>query len=167
MLILWVCRASHKRAAWELGLDVRLSENLRERFYGAFQGHDSDEINDKFPAEYIEWQTRDPGFSPPGDGESQRVFYHRIVHAMEPIVAAHAGGRSDAALTINEGAWAFCPAGSDATDHQWQPSDGLPIADLMRFSPRAQASPAAPEQPTGERAAPQRPAPSKGRARSR
>ncbi|EKS68773.1 MULTISPECIES: histidine phosphatase family protein [Caballeronia] len=76
-----------------LGLDVRLSENLRERFYGAFQGHDSDEINDKFPAEYIEWQTRTPGFSPPGDGESQRVFYHRIVHAMEPIVAAHAGGR--------------------------------------------------------------------------
>jgi 2,3-bisphosphoglycerate-dependent phosphoglycerate mutase len=76
-----------------LGLDVRLSERLRERFYGAFQGHDSDEINDKFPAEYIEWQTRDPGFAPPGDGESQRVFYHRIVHAMEPIVAAHPNGR--------------------------------------------------------------------------
>ncbi|SAK39862.1 phosphoglycerate mutase [Caballeronia hypogeia] len=76
-----------------LGLEVRLSEGLRERFYGAFQGHDSDEINDKFPAEYIEWQTRDPGFAPPGDGESQRVFYHRVVHAMEPLVAAHAGGR--------------------------------------------------------------------------
>ncbi|AQG97695.1 phosphoglycerate mutase [Burkholderia sp. KK1] len=76
-----------------LGLDLRLSESLRERFYGAFQGHDSDEINDKFPAEYIEWQTRDPGFAPPGDGESQRVFYHRIVHAMEPIVAAHPDGR--------------------------------------------------------------------------
>ncbi|SAK44065.1 phosphoglycerate mutase [Caballeronia fortuita] len=76
-----------------LGLDVRLSDRLRERFYGAFQGHDSDEINDKFPAEYVEWQTRDPGFAPPGDGESQRVFYHRVLHAMEPIVAAHAGGR--------------------------------------------------------------------------
>ncbi|MFM0518252.1 histidine phosphatase family protein [Caballeronia jiangsuensis] len=76
-----------------LGLELRLSEKLRERFYGAFQGHDSDEINDKFPAEYVEWQTRDPGFSPPGDGESQRVFYHRVVHATEPIVAAHPGGR--------------------------------------------------------------------------
>ncbi|WP_321800098.1 histidine phosphatase family protein [Caballeronia sp. J97] len=76
-----------------LGLDVRLSEGLRERFYGAFQGHDSDEISDKFPAEYVEWQTRDPGFSPPGDGESQRVFYHRVVHAMEPILAAHQQGR--------------------------------------------------------------------------
>lgn len=41
----------------------------------------------------IEWQTRDPGFSPPGDGESQRVFYHRVVYAMEPIIAAYAGGR--------------------------------------------------------------------------
>jgi 2,3-bisphosphoglycerate-dependent phosphoglycerate mutase len=76
-----------------LGLEIRLSEGLRERFFGAFQAHDSDEINEKFPAEYVEWQTRDPGFSPPGDGESQRVFYHRVVHAMEPIVAAHPGGR--------------------------------------------------------------------------
>jgi probable phosphoglycerate mutase len=76
-----------------LGLEMRLSEGLRERFYGAFQGHDSDEISDKFPGEYVEWQTRDPGFAPPGDGESQRVFYHRVVHAMEPIVAAHPGGR--------------------------------------------------------------------------
>ncbi|SAL27978.1 phosphoglycerate mutase [Caballeronia peredens] len=76
-----------------LGLEVRVSNGLRERFYGAFQGHDSDEINDKFPAEYVEWQTRDPGFAPPGDGESQRVFYHRVVHAMEPVVAAHPNGR--------------------------------------------------------------------------
>ena len=80
---------------------------------------------------------------------------------------AHASERSDAALTIHEGAWAFCPAGSNATDHQWRPSDGLPIADLMRFSPRAQASPAAPERPAADRAAPQRRAPPKGRARSR
>jgi 2,3-bisphosphoglycerate-dependent phosphoglycerate mutase len=76
-----------------LGLDLNLTEGLRERFYGAFQGLDSDEINEKFPAEYVEWQTRDPGFAPPGEGESQRVFYHRVVHAMEPIIAAHPGGR--------------------------------------------------------------------------
>ncbi|WP_250533009.1 histidine phosphatase family protein [Caballeronia sp. AZ10_KS36] len=75
-----------------LGLDLRLSEGLRERNYGAFQGHDSDEISEKFPAEYVEWQTRDPGFTPPG-GESLRVFFHRVIHAMEPIVAAHPGGR--------------------------------------------------------------------------
>lgn len=81
--------------------------------------------------------------------------------------SAHASGRSDAALTIHEGAWAFCPAGSDARDHQWQPSDGLPIADLKRFTPRAQASPAAPEQPKADRTAPARPTPPKSRARMR
>ena len=75
-----------------LGLDLRLSEGLRERNYGAFQGHDSDEISERFPAEYVEWQTRDPGFTPPA-GESLRVFFHRVIHAMEPIVAAHPGGR--------------------------------------------------------------------------
>ncbi|MCC8394014.1 histidine phosphatase family protein [Paraburkholderia sp. MMS20-SJTR3] len=75
-----------------LGLPLQLRENLRERSYGAFQGHDSDEIALRFPDEYAQWQTRDPGFAPP-EGESQRVFYHRIVHAIEPLIAAHPGGR--------------------------------------------------------------------------
>jgi probable phosphoglycerate mutase len=75
-----------------LGLPLQLREGLRERSYGAFQGHDSDEIADRFPDEYAHWQTRDPGFAPP-DGESQRAFYHRVLHAIEPIVAAHPGGR--------------------------------------------------------------------------
>lgn len=75
-----------------LGLSIQLSEGLRERSYGAFQGHDSDEIAERFPDEYVQWQTRDPGFVPP-DGESQRAFYHRVLHALEPIVAAHPFGR--------------------------------------------------------------------------
>lgn len=75
-----------------LGLPVQLTEGLRERNYGAFQGHDSDEIAERFPDEYAHWQTRDPGFAPPG-GESQREFYHRVLHALEPILAMHPGGR--------------------------------------------------------------------------
>ncbi|MEI5999293.1 histidine phosphatase family protein [Paraburkholderia bengalensis] len=75
-----------------LGLPLQLREGLRERNYGAFQGHDSDEIALRFPDEYAQWQTRNPGFSPP-EGESQRVFYHRVLHAIEPIVAAHPNGR--------------------------------------------------------------------------
>ncbi|CAB3779555.1 Putative phosphoserine phosphatase 2 [Paraburkholderia fynbosensis] len=75
-----------------LGLPLQLREGLRERSYGAFQGHDSEEIAQRFPDEYAHWQTRDPGFAPP-EGESQRVFYHRVVHAIEPLVAAHPGGR--------------------------------------------------------------------------
>ena len=78
---------------------------------------------------------------------------------------AHATGRSDAALTIHDGAWAFCPAGAEANGHQWAPSDGLPIADAMRFTPRQQASTTArdaivPDPP------PPAPATAKGKART-
>jgi hypothetical protein len=52
---------------------------------------------------------------------------------------AHATGHSDAALTIHDGVWAFCPAGATATGHEWAPSEGLPLADAMRFTPRTQA----------------------------
>ncbi|ABB07372.1 MULTISPECIES: histidine phosphatase family protein [Burkholderia] len=75
-----------------LGLSLRLREGLRERSYGQFQGHDSAEIETLFPDAYAAWQTRDPGFAPEG-GESQREFYHRVLHALEPIVAEHPGGR--------------------------------------------------------------------------
>ncbi|WP_322010194.1 histidine phosphatase family protein [Paraburkholderia sp. J12] len=75
-----------------LGLPVRLAEGLRERHYGAFQGHDSEQIAERFPDEYAHWQTRDPGFAPP-EGESQREFYHRVLHALEPLLAAHPDGR--------------------------------------------------------------------------
>ncbi|WP_310632320.1 histidine phosphatase family protein [Paraburkholderia sp.] len=75
-----------------LGLPLQLTEGVRERNYGAFQGHDSDEIAERFPDEYAHWQTRDPGFEPP-EGESQRAFYHRVLHALEPILAKHPEGR--------------------------------------------------------------------------
>ncbi|KWN73431.1 histidine phosphatase family protein [Burkholderia ubonensis] len=75
-----------------LSLPLVLRAGLRERAYGIFQGHDSTEIEARFPDAYAAWQTRDPGFEPEG-GESQRAFYHRVLHALEPIVAAHPGGR--------------------------------------------------------------------------
>ena len=75
-----------------LGLVPCLLQSLRERAYGIFQGHDSQEIAQRFPDEYAHWQTRDPGFTPAG-GESVRAFYHRIVHAVREIVAKHPGGR--------------------------------------------------------------------------
>lgn len=78
--------------AQTLQIPVQLAAGLRERNYGAFQGHDSDEIAARFPDEYAHWQTRDPGFAPP-EGESHRAFYHRILHALEPLIEAHRGGR--------------------------------------------------------------------------
>jgi 2,3-bisphosphoglycerate-dependent phosphoglycerate mutase len=78
--------------AQALHLPVQLAQGLRERNYGVFQGHDSDEIAERFPDEYAHWQTRDPGFVPP-EGESQRAFYHRVLHALEPLIANHPDGR--------------------------------------------------------------------------
>jgi hypothetical protein len=65
---------------------------------------------------------------------------------------AHADGRSDAALTIHEGSWAFCSEGGDATGHDWRASDGLPLADALRLGPR---------QPISEVAVPAPPQPAK------
>jgi hypothetical protein len=69
------------------------------------------------------------------------------------VAKAHAGGRSESALTVHEGAWAFCPMGGDQKGHEWRPSDGLPLTEVLRFTPRQQApgpltsAPATPAKP--------------------
>ena len=85
-------RQTAEPAVAALGLPLNQSEGLRERAYGAFQGHDSAEIEAKFPDAFAVWQTRDPGFAPEG-GESSRMFYHRVLHTVSQIVAAHPDGR--------------------------------------------------------------------------
>ena len=59
------------------------------------------------------------------------------------VAKAHAIGRSESALTIHEGVWAFCPSGGDQKGHEWRPSDGLPLAEALRFTPQYAAAPAA------------------------
>jgi probable phosphoglycerate mutase len=75
-----------------LGLAISTAPGLRERHYGRFQGLDTDGIAERFPAEYAQWITRDPEFTPP-DGESHLEFYHRVLHALEPVIAAYPDGR--------------------------------------------------------------------------
>ena len=83
------------------------------------------------------------------------------------VAPSHAGGRSDAALTIHDRMWAFCPMGADHRDHLWQPSEGLPIADALRFVPREAPEPVRSAPSAGAKPA-SPPAPSaRGRARSR
>jgi len=82
---------------------------------------------------------------------------------------AHAEGRSESALTIHQGSWAFCPEGGGADGHEWTASDGLPFSEVMRFTPRQQALlTAGPVTlgPAPARAAPATTARAKGRARS-
>ena len=52
----------------------------------------------------------------------------------------HSTARSDSALTIHEGVWAFCYAGGQTPGHEWKAVEGLPLNDAMRF---AQLAPAA------------------------
>jgi hypothetical protein len=47
---------------------------------------------------------------------------------------SHNTSRSESALTIHEGVWAFCYAGGQTPGHDWQPVDGLPLNDAMRFA---------------------------------
>ncbi len=54
----------------------------------------------------------------------------------------HSTARSDSALTIHDGVWAFCYAGGQTPGHDWKAVDGLPLNDAMRFAqaPRAASS---------------------------
>jgi hypothetical protein len=76
------------------------------------------------------------------------------------VATAHADGRADSALTIHERAWAFCPSGADGGGHEWQPRDGLPLADALRLMPRQPA-------PSVELSEPATPATSTPRGRAR
>lgn len=75
---------------------------------------------------------------------------------------SHNTARSESALTIHEGVWAFCYAGGQTPGHEWLRVDGLPLNDAMRFAqplpvvsraaaPLAAAGPKA--RPTGAAAA--------------
>ncbi|PLZ03317.1 histidine phosphatase family protein [Burkholderia sp. WAC0059] len=86
-------RQTAQPTAQALGLlPLRLSEGLRERLYGAFQGHDDKEVAARFPDGFARWQAREADFAPPA-GESLRAFYQRVVQAAQTIVAAHRGQR--------------------------------------------------------------------------
>ena len=52
----------------------------------------------------------------------------------------HSTARSESALTIHEGVWAFCYAGGQTPGHDWRPVDGLPLNDAMRFASQPAAS---------------------------
>ncbi len=71
------------------GLGTRIDANLRERYFGGFEGLLYSEIPLRFPHEYALWQARDPDIMlPSGDGpeakpgESIRQFHTRILAAI-------------------------------------------------------------------------------------
>jgi probable phosphoglycerate mutase len=77
-------------AAQALGLPIRLDPGLRERCFGAFEGHTYAQIESLWPADAQAWRRRDPEFAAPG-GESLTAFHGRCVGAVLNVAAAHAG----------------------------------------------------------------------------
>ena len=64
----------------------------------------------------------------------------------------HSTARSDSALTIHQGVWAFCYAGGQTPGHDWKAVDGMPLNDAMRFA-QAVPPPSAPRPATRRAAA--------------
>ncbi|MEO8297329.1 MAG: histidine phosphatase family protein [Burkholderiales bacterium] len=85
-------RAWHTAAALGAGagLPVVAEPGLRERHFGAFEGHTVAEIETHFPDLVQPWRQREPDFSPEG-GESLNRFYARCVQTAERLAAAHPG----------------------------------------------------------------------------
>jgi probable phosphoglycerate mutase len=72
------------------GLPVVADAGLRERCFGAFEGHTFAEIEARWPAQSERWRRRDADFGPAG-GEVLADFYARSVAAATRLVAAHPG----------------------------------------------------------------------------
>ncbi len=73
-------------------LPVMYEKALRERNYGAFEGHSFTGIESAFPVEFEKFRTRDPHYVPPS-GESAAQFRDRIIAALEGIAALATGKR--------------------------------------------------------------------------
>ena len=71
-------------------LSVTIHTGLRERCFGAFEGHTWKELETKFPADTLAWRKRVPDYAPSG-GESLLQLENRVVAAISEIAARHVG----------------------------------------------------------------------------
>lgn len=83
-------RRTAEAFALPLRLPLALSEGLRERCFGEFEGCTYDEITARWPEAAVRWRARDPGFAPAG-GESLVDFSARCLGEVARVAASHAG----------------------------------------------------------------------------
>ena len=76
--------------AQALGLDITLSEGLREQCYGCFEGLKAVEIKQQYPNEWQQWLRFDPTYAVP-DAESLQDFYNRVVSALNVLAHTYQG----------------------------------------------------------------------------
>jgi probable phosphoglycerate mutase len=72
------------------GLQPVITERLRERRLGVFQGLTSRECQSRYPADYAKFHGRDPDHAVPG-GESIREVHARVGALFSELAAQHAG----------------------------------------------------------------------------
>ncbi len=72
------------------GAPLHTDVRLRERGFGAFEGHTHADVERLWPAESARWRRRESGPGP-GGAEALEAFYARCVMAVCGLAAAHAG----------------------------------------------------------------------------
>ncbi len=75
--------------AARLGLEIIAEPRLRERSFGIFEGLTLEEIAARYPAEFMKWRERDPGWRPEG-GETGQQLIDRVMSAVTEIGTRHA-----------------------------------------------------------------------------
>jgi probable phosphoglycerate mutase len=83
-------RDTAEPAARALGLPILLEPALRERGFGAFEGHTYAQIEERWPEGAQAWRRRDPDFAAPG-GETLLRFQARCVEAVMRLADRHPG----------------------------------------------------------------------------
>jgi len=76
--------------AGKCGLDIQLSDGLREIHHGHWEGLTRQEVETRFAQEYSDWQ-QDPFTFAPAGGESGVSVLARALPAIREIVVRHAG----------------------------------------------------------------------------
>ena len=72
------------------GAPLQTDVRLRERGFGAFEGHTYMDIERLWPLETARWRRREPGAGPEG-GEALELFNARCVDTVCALAAAHPG----------------------------------------------------------------------------
>jgi len=95
-------RASHTASviAEDLGLELKINPNLRERHYGSFQGFTYAEVGAKNPEGLKRFLAREPEYDMEG-GESLNVFWQRCVQELEALAQSHPNQK---VLVVSHGA---------------------------------------------------------------
>lgn len=97
-----------------VGCEVVPDVALRERHYGVFQGHDSEQVRAQWPEAHARWIGHDADFAPEG-GESLRQLSLRVRQALSAIARRYPG------KTV------VCVAHGGVLDVAYRFAEGLPL----------------------------------------